>query len=90
MKALRHAIITSTLFRMRSISAEVFRLQENPFAGEIIQTTQVPGVQVELPLEDWEEIMQVYLSHYQAMSENPAVRDAWQQYRMTLALTTRT
>ena len=51
-------------------------------------TLDLPGVVVTMPAEDYEEMIDVLRSHYRAISTNPAVRDAWYQYKMLLSLTT--
>ena len=50
-------------------------------------TRDMPGVQVTLPAEDWETLTEIVIAHYEARSQNPAVNDAWLQYRMLLAMT---
>lgn len=50
-------------------------------------TKDLPGVQVTLPEEDFDQLIQVLHAHYDAMSTNPAVNDAWLKYRMLLAMT---
>jgi hypothetical protein len=59
--------------------------------GETLtMTTQdLPGVQITLPEEDFELMVQVLAAHYDAVSTNPAVNDAWLKYRMLLAMTRR-
>lgn len=49
-------------------------------------TRDLPGVQITLPEEDFEALIQVLTAHYEAMSTNPAVNDAWLKYRMLLAM----
>ena len=51
-----------------------------------IHSLRVPAVQVTLPVQDWEEIMEIYRTHWHAQHHNPSVRAAWEQYRMLLAL----
>lgn len=50
-------------------------------------TKDLPGVVVTMPTEDFEVLIQVLHAHYDAMSTNPAVNDAWLKYRMLLAMT---
>lgn len=50
-------------------------------------TKDLPGVQVTLPQEDFEAMIEVLHSHYHAQSTNAAVNDAWLKYRMLLAMT---
>jgi hypothetical protein len=45
------------------------------------------GVQIQMFREDFERMMTIYQSHYHAENANPAVREAWHQYRMLVALT---
>ena len=52
-------------------------------------TKDLPGVTVTMPEEDFEQLTQVLHAHYDAMSTNPAVNDAWLKYRMLLAMTRR-
>jgi len=52
-------------------------------------TKDLPGVVLTMPEEDFEQLVQVLGAHYDAMSTNPAVNDAWLKYRMLLAMTKR-
>ena len=52
-----------------------------------INVEEVEGVQVTMPREDWEKIMEIYQSHYVAINQNPGVLDRWMEYRMMVALT---
>jgi len=52
-------------------------------------TKDLPGVVLTMPEEDFEQLTQVLAAHYDAMSTNPAVNDAWLKYRMLLAMTRR-
>lgn len=52
----------------------------------VVEKSFVAGVRVEMTRETWDEIMQVWLAHQQHI-QHPAVRDAWDQYRMVRALT---
>jgi hypothetical protein len=73
--------------------AQVMPLQDwvNMRDGETLTMTtrDLPGVQITLPAEDFEQLTQVLTAHYEAMSTNPAVNDAWMKYRMLLAMTRR-
>ena len=51
----------------------------------VVERSFVQGVRVEMTRETWDEIMQVWLAHQQHI-QNPAVRDAWDQYRMVRVL----
>jgi hypothetical protein len=46
-----------------------------------------PAVQIQMFREDFDRMMTIYQSHYHAENANPAVREAWHQYRMLVALT---
>ena len=46
----------------------------------------VPCVQVEIPQQDWNKIVQLIEAHERAL-KNPAVQDAWDQYVMLTHLT---
>ena len=50
-------------------------------------TRDLPGVVVTMPAEDYEAMLDILRSHYDAVSTNPAVNDAWVQYKMLQALT---
>jgi len=47
----------------------------------------VDAVKILMPKEDFERMMSIYTAHYHAASRNPAVAEAWHQYRMLVALT---
>ena len=51
----------------------------------VIEKSFVQGVRVEMTQEKWDEIYGLYQAHYGRM-QNPAVRDAWHQYRVVCAL----
>ena len=56
------------------------------------RTTQietVPAVRMEIPAADLDAILEIYMAHFNAASKNPAVQDAWAQYKMLLELTKR-
>jgi len=61
-------------------------LESDHFA---MSTQQIPAVRIEMPLEDFERMITIYQTHYAAADANPAVQDAWQAYRMLVALTVR-
>lgn len=52
-----------------------------------VHTTQIEGVRITMPKEDFERMMSIYQAHYHACNRNPAVADAWHQYKMLVALT---
>lgn len=52
-------------------------------------TRDLPGVQITLPEEDFDTLIQVLTAHYEPMSNNVAVIDAWHKYRMLIAMTRR-
>jgi len=49
----------------------------------------VPGVRIEMTQADWDTMVEIVAAHRRAAAHNPAVLDAWQQYRMLVALTNR-
>jgi hypothetical protein len=55
--------------------------------GEYMEDHRIPAVRITMPEEDWARIMSIYTGHYHAASRNPAVAEAWHQYRMLVALT---
>jgi len=89
MNALQHARIYS--HRVEVLRPLSTRYWEQPGPSPLPEriTESVPGVRVEMPLTDWEDLLAVYRSHYQPQSEHPMVKEAWQQYKMTVALTQR-
>jgi hypothetical protein len=89
MNALQHARITSCRVEvLRPLRAHFWEEpRPSPLPERI--TESVPGVMVEMPLTDWEDLLAVYRSHYQPQSQHPMVKDAWQQYKMAVALTHR-
>ena len=54
-----------------------------------VHTRTIEGVKIVMPREDFERMMSIYRAHYHAANHNPAVADAWHQYRMLVALTDR-
>lgn len=52
----------------------------------VVEKSFVVGVRAEMTRETWEEINCLYQAHRSRMT-NPAVRDAWNQYRVVCALT---
>jgi hypothetical protein len=54
-------------------------------ASEQIET--VEAVRIMMPRSDFEAFMSIYTAHYHAASKNPAVAEAWHQYKMLVALT---
>ena len=56
-------------------------------AADTIREELIPAVRLELPLEDANALMEIYRSHYHAVNRNPAVRQAWLEYRTLVALT---
>ena len=49
----------------------------------------VPGYRIDITQADWHHMLEIVEAHHGACSRNPAVVDAWQQYRMLRALTDR-
>lgn len=87
MNILENAILSNCDIMVRSIDPVPFTMPGNPFSGDIIQTQRVPGIQVQMPLKDWERLLSIYEIHHQSQSRHPAVRAAWEQYKITLAMT---
>lgn len=56
---------------------------------EHITQREIPAVRITMPREDFERMMSIYTAHYSAASRNPAVAEAWHQYKMLVALTER-
>ena len=54
-----------------------------------VHTRQIEGVRITMPRDDWEALMSIYTAHYHAANRNPAVAEAWHQYKMLVALTGR-
>lgn len=50
-------------------------------------TQVLPGVQLTMPAQDFEHVVDVLQAHHHAVSTCAAVQDAWNQYRMLLAMT---
>jgi hypothetical protein len=75
--------------RIRIASLPDFNLMRQGQAYDLARhiINEVPGLQVEIPESDWNRIMDIYHAHYHAANRNPAVQEAWQQYRMLIALT---
>lgn len=87
MNILNNARVTACDIMMRSLDPVKFTLKDNPFTGDIIETTRVPGVQVQMPEADWNHLLLVYHAHYQAHTSHPMVKSAWEQYQIAIALT---
>jgi hypothetical protein len=89
MNALQHARIYS--HRVEVLTPLPTRYWEQPAPSPLPTriTESVPGVRVEMPLTDWEDLLSVYQSHYQPQSQHPTVKEAWTQYKMAVALTQR-
>jgi hypothetical protein len=89
MNALQHARIYS--HRVEVLTPLSTRYWQEPMNHSLPTriTESVPGVRVEMPLTDWEDLLAVYQSHYQPQSQHPMVKEAWQQYKMAVALTQR-
>ncbi len=63
-----------------------YRLPSQSSLG-MVTCTVIDAVQVTMPREDWEMIMEIYRAHYHAANHNPGVLDRWMEYRMMVALT---
>ena len=51
----------------------------------VVEKCSVEGIRAEMTRDKWQEIYGTYLAHRERM-QNPAVRDAWQQYLVVCAL----
>lgn len=87
MNALQHARMTNC--RVEVLRPLSTRYWQEPGPSPLPITESVPGVRIEMPMADWEDLLNVYQSHYQAQSQHPTVKDAWSQYKMAVALTQR-
>ena len=54
-----------------------------------IDQVEIEAVRITMPKEDFERMMSIYHAHYHAAVDNPAVAEAWHQYKMLVALTQR-
>jgi hypothetical protein len=82
---LRHTRIASSVMELRAwrpVSKNIFDEQ----AEYDVDNQVVASVKIEMPEADWQAIMEIYKSHYHAMSSNQSVQSAWQQYQMLLKL----
>jgi hypothetical protein len=52
-----------------------------------VRVREIEGVRITMPRDDFEALMSIYQAHYHACSRNPAVAEAWHQYKMLAALT---
>jgi hypothetical protein len=59
----------------------------NGQAADTIREENIPAVRLELPLEDANALFEIYRAHYHAANRNPAVREAWLEYRTLVGLT---
>jgi hypothetical protein len=50
-------------------------------------TENLPAVKITMPEYDFDQMMEIYKSHYAAQNAHPAVRDAWDKYITLLNLT---
>lgn len=46
----------------------------------------LPTVVIEIPLRDWEGIMEIYQTHFHAQNRSAAVLHAWAQYQLLVKL----
>jgi hypothetical protein len=85
---LRHARITECVMHRPVPAPEPEWTQYDQDPDRISMRMQSePGVQIQMFREDFDRMMTIYQSHYHAENANPAVREAWHQYRMLVALT---
>ena len=62
-------------------------VKANYSPDQMVEHKRIRGVRLELPEEDLNAILEIYRAHYHAASKNPAVREAWREYQLLLALT---
>lgn len=87
---LRNARYYPIEMRRRTYSAQDWYLKDiDGQVADTIREENIAGVRLELPVEDANALLEIYRAHYHAVNRNPAVREAWLQYR-TLAELTRT
>lgn len=60
--------------------------QANPEKEVSFSVDNLQMVRIDIPIRDWERIMEIYKSHYHAIERNPAVESVWQQYKMLKVL----
>ena len=85
---LRHARITECVMHRPVPAPEPNWAQLDPEQERIsMRMESETGVQIQMFREDFDRMMTIYQSHYHAENANPAVREAWHQYRMLVALT---
>ena len=52
-----------------------------------VVTETIPAVKITMPTTDFEQMMEIYKSHFAPQNQHPAVRDAWDKYITLLNLT---
>ena len=68
-------------------SVEYWRDHINYVTASTFPRDRVPMLAVEIPRDLWDHINDVYHAHQQSVSDNPSVRDAWEQYQLMYRLT---
>ena len=87
---LRNATIQTQKMELHEMQPPNWNLPRDQMFAEwrtTAQTRVVDAVRVTMPEEDWARLMSIYTAHYHAASRNPAVQEAWQQYKMLVTLT---
>ena len=55
-------------------------------AIEACDVEVLPTLVIEIPVADWDGIMEIYLAHWHAQNQNPAVQQAWKEYQLLAKL----
>ena len=85
---LTRATITSTAMHISRERSPGFYTSLSPDQLKVVwEQDFVPAVNVTMPVDDWNRIIEIYQAHYDAANQNPAVIDRWLEYRMMVALT---
>lgn len=84
---LRRAVFQPTEMRSSRMNPQYWTNPDLKAIPTYIEDVAIPAVRITIPREDLEKLMSIYTAHYHAANQNPAVVEAWQQYRMLVALT---
>lgn len=89
---LRHITYTKTYATIREIKSVssgnwMNIVQKTDTENEVsFNVDNLKMIRIDIPIRDWERIMEIYKSHYHAIERNPAVESVWQQYKMLKVL----
>ena len=84
---LRRMTIEPARMQETRMDADYWNNRDPRRVAEYLHNTDIPAVRVTLPEDDWARLMSIYSAHYHAALRNPAVAEAWNQYRILVALT---